>query len=172
LFELGSFQEVGFAFEVLSDEGLRAAYDADGLPGVEALSQGQSNGPSGSHSHQSNAPAEESAHSEERRRREQAFATYHSVFGQGPSSPDHGMGSSSSNSGFGVHNMAAQRGGGSYETFQRKNLDELFDDLGLKEQSKTGGSRSTSGKDGSSALGASRGLKSGSRAPTPDGWYH
>lgn len=157
---------------MLSDEGLRAAYDADGLPGVEAHSQGQSSGPSESHSHQRNASAEESVHLEERRRREQAFATYHSVFGQGPSSPDVGMGSSSSNSGFGVHNMAAQRGGGSYDTFQRKNLDELFDDLGLKKQNKAGGSRSTSGQDGSSAFGAITGLKSGSRAPTPDGWYH
>jgi hypothetical protein len=157
---------------VLSDEVLRAAYDADGLPGVEAQSQGHSDGPSRSSSHQDSASAEESTHSEERRRREQAFATYHSVFGQGPPPSDLGVGASSSSGGFGVHNMAAQRGGGSYDTFQRKNLDELFDDLGLREQNKAGSSQNGSGRHSSSAFGVSRVQNSGHRAPTPDGWYH
>lgn len=170
-------QEIGFAFEVLSDEDKRAAYDAGGLPGVEAQGHEGDQCPSGPRSRQEQASADESLHAaDQRRRREQAFATYRAVFGHNPVAdlPRDGTGAASSG-GLGVHNMAAQRGRGSFDVLQRKNLDDLFSDLGLDQKSMASSS-TTTGKRGDAAYSAgsssssSRG--SGGRAPTPDGWYH
>jgi DnaJ-class molecular chaperone len=166
-------QEIGFAFEVLSDDAMRTAYDAGGLPGVEAQGHADTRGPSDPSSHHKHAPSEESPHAaSQRRRRDQAFATYRAVFGHNPVAdpPRDGTGAAS-RGGLGVHNMAAQRGGSSFDVLQRKNLDDLFCDLGLDQQTKAS-SRSAAGKGGGAASSAGRGERNGVRADTPDGWYH
>ena len=148
---------------MLSDTSKRAAYDAGGLPGVEALDRGQAHCPPSQRSTGGQLSEEMTPEAvEQERRREQAFATYRAVFGHNP------MADIPRGGGAGVHNMAAQRGGGSFDDLQRQKLNELFTDLGLDQKAQARSSSSGSGR----ASSTSGGRGNGFRAPTPDGWYH
>jgi len=180
------FQAIALAFEVLSDERKRAAYDAHGMAGVQALEAAEAEagcadegggrsggwrdgdwGDTGGDAAPSRQPAtEQSARCTDR---ERAFRTYREVFGHNPVA-DLNAGA--------VHNMASQRGGGSFDDVQRKRLDDLFRDMRVETE---GGGRGegrgggyggvpsgVSGRDGSGggAWAPSKGRYSG------QGWNH
>ncbi len=110
------FQDISAAFEVLSDPEKRTAYDQHGMPGVDAINKGEVGTAAGRE--RAEAPFPDEAH--QKRQRARASETYRTAFGHAPvaDAPR-------------VHNMAAQRGGGSFDELQRQRLDDIFEGLGL-----------------------------------------
>ena len=160
------FQRIAAAFDVLSDPEKRAAYDSQGMPGVEALEFTHSSSAS------ENVPncgvrnpdtQEGFAPAGDGKARENAYRTYESVFGipvkKVKSHPTQ------------VHNMAAQRGGGSFDDLQRKRMEELWSQVSLVDAPKNKEETAPSGAEYPNSQGlpephSSRGRYSG------QGWLH
>jgi DnaJ-class molecular chaperone len=124
------FQEIASAFEILSDPIKRAAYDKDGMPGVDALAQVET---ASSYEHATSSP-KTSVHSESHSQGyERASKTYEFVFG---SNPFNGLPR--------VHNMESQRTGGSFDNLQRQRLEELFEEMNFNSSSKAASEASSS----------------------------
>ena len=144
-----TFQEVSLAFEVLSDATKKVAYDSGGMPAVTALEMSAEGEGSGGDS--ATQPSEHAAaETAKRAARARAYETYKSAFGHNPVfdvDPDTGAAVP-------VHNMAAQRGGSSFDDVQRSRLDDMFSGMSVG-----GGSSSSSSHSSGSTRSSSSSTK-------------
>jgi DnaJ-class molecular chaperone len=134
------FQEIAAAFEILQDPVLREAYDKHGMPGVLSCeSYGDADGYAEGSGQDKQDPFSNSFHSNranqdpsfggsggggsssswshrQESEQEKAYRIYRSIFDPIPGQFDN----------IPIHNMASQRGSGSFEQYQKERLNDIL----------------------------------------------